>query len=184
MSGHDAQKWWRLNTSCSALAEVVWQQEFWTMHGYETVKSIVVLEELVHNGLRATPFDPLTLVSGQSEIFLLAGLHLLALPNLWCNPSASSRNSLLKCLLASDQPRPWFSIVTRTFFTIEQKTFVLFAACQGGSQGSIRSWILTDSGNVVLYNIKGNRFCGNIGRQHKSNGIFYVGKCGPVLFRS
>ena len=43
------------------------------------------------------------------------------------------------------------------------------------STGTIRSWtVLDDSGSIFLYNIKGNRFCGNIGRQHKSNGIFFI----------
>ena len=43
-----------------------------------------------------------------------------------------------------------------------------------GPPGSIRSWVSLDDGAVLLYNIKGNRFCGNIGRQHQSNGVFYV----------
>jgi hypothetical protein len=38
----------------------------------------------------------------------------------------------------------------------------------------IRSWVLLDQGSVVLYNISGCRFCGNIGREHKSNGIFIL----------
>jgi hypothetical protein len=41
-------------------------------------------------------------------------------------------------------------------------------------QGTVRSWILWDDAGVLLLNMKGNRFCGNINRQHKSNGIFYV----------
>lgn len=43
-----------------------------------------------------------------------------------------------------------------------------------GGPGSIRSWVSLDDGAVLLYNIKGNRYCGNIGRQHRSNGVFYV----------
>jgi len=38
----------------------------------------------------------------------------------------------------------------------------------------IRSWVQLDQGSVVLYNISGCRFCGNIGREHKSNGIFIL----------
>lgn len=41
------------------------------------------------------------------------------------------------------------------------------------SGGGIRSWMAIDDG-VILYNIKDNRYCGNIGRQHRSNGVFYV----------
>lgn len=45
---------------------------------------------------------------------------------------------------------------------------------EGGIQGRIRSWAFLDTGNVILYNIKGNRFCGNINRHHKSNSIYFV----------
>ncbi len=45
---------------------------------------------------------------------------------------------------------------------------------QGGVQGSIRSWVLWDDIAVFLYNIKDNRWCGNIGRAHKSNGIYLI----------
>lgn len=41
------------------------------------------------------------------------------------------------------------------------------------SRGGIRSWMTIDDG-VILYNIKDNRYCGNIGREHRSNGVFYV----------
>jgi hypothetical protein len=44
-----------------------------------------------------------------------------------------------------------------------------------GPRGSIRSWIALDINcGIILYNIKGSRYCGNIGRHHKSNGVFYV----------
>eukprot|EP00803_Ostreobium_quekettii_P005423 evm.model.scf_298.12 EVM.evm.TU.scf_298.12 scf_298:77793-83662(-) len=52
--------------------------------------------------------------------------------------------------------------------------FLASISNQGGSQGSIRSWMSMETGDVILYNIRDNRWCGNIGRQHKSNGIFYV----------
>ena len=45
---------------------------------------------------------------------------------------------------------------------------------QGGVQGGIRSWVAWDDIGVMLYNIKHNRWCGNIGRSHKSNGIFII----------
>ena len=48
----------------------------------------------------------------------------------------------------------------------------LFA--QGGMQGRIRSWVAWDDIGVLLYNIRDNRWCGNIGRAHKSNGIFII----------
>jgi len=45
---------------------------------------------------------------------------------------------------------------------------------QGGSQGSIRSWVWWQENSLLILNISGNRFCANIGRQHKSNGIYMV----------
>jgi len=46
----------------------------------------------------------------------------------------------------------------------------------GGVQGEVRSWLLQPGSSCVLYNIKNNRWCGNVGRPHKSNGIYYCGK--------
>lgn len=45
---------------------------------------------------------------------------------------------------------------------------------QGGVPGSIRSWVHWDDISVILYNIKDNRWCGNIDRAHKSNGIYVI----------
>ncbi len=41
-------------------------------------------------------------------------------------------------------------------------------------QGRIRNWLLVGDG-VLVFNIRGNRFCRNVGRAHKSNGIYVVG---------
>lgn len=56
----------------------------------------------------------------------------------------------------------------------ELDAFITSVCKEGGTQGQIRSWVELDGGAVRLYNIKGNRYCGNIGRQHRSNGIFIV----------
>ena len=43
----------------------------------------------------------------------------------------------------------------------------------GGRHASIRSWAsLGDS--VLIFNLPGYRYCGNVGREHKSNGVFIV----------
>jgi hypothetical protein len=47
---------------------------------------------------------------------------------------------------------------------------------QGGAQGEVRSWLHLPGS--VVYNMKNNRWCGNVERQHKSNGIYYVGEYG------
>ena len=41
---------------------------------------------------------------------------------------------------------------------------------QGGVPGFIRSWVELDDVGVLIYNIAGNRWCMNVGRQHQSNG--------------
>jgi hypothetical protein len=40
--------------------------------------------------------------------------------------------------------------------------------------GRIRQWLYFSSGNHIVYDIVGYRYCGNIGRQHRSNNIKYV----------
>lgn len=40
--------------------------------------------------------------------------------------------------------------------------------------GSIRRSVYSSSLNRIVYDISGNRFCHNIGRQHKSNNVYYV----------
>ncbi len=41
-------------------------------------------------------------------------------------------------------------------------------------QGHVRSWVDWPEAGLLLLNMRGNRWCGNIGRAHKSNGVFYV----------
>lgn len=41
---------------------------------------------------------------------------------------------------------------------------------QGGVRGHIRSWAAMPEVGVLLYNIGANRWCGRVGRPHKSNG--------------
>ncbi|KAK9830391.1 hypothetical protein WJX72_011482 [[Myrmecia] bisecta] len=56
----------------------------------------------------------------------------------------------------------------------ELERFIASICTEGGTQGTIRSWMHWPELDVVLFNIKGNRWCGNVGRAHKSNGIFYI----------
>lgn len=53
-------------------------------------------------------------------------------------------------------------------------SFVMIS--QGGSRGHVRSWVHLADAGVLMLNMRGNRWCGNIGAEHKSNGVFYVGK--------
>jgi len=46
---------------------------------------------------------------------------------------------------------------------------------QGHSRSlGIRSWASIDDGSIIVYNLYGYRYCSNIGREHKSNGVFIV----------
>lgn len=47
---------------------------------------------------------------------------------------------------------------------------------QGGTRGHVRSWVHLADAGVLMLNMRGNRWCGNIGAEHKSNGVFYVGE--------
>ncbi|EFN56160.1 hypothetical protein CHLNCDRAFT_51806 [Chlorella variabilis] len=55
----------------------------------------------------------------------------------------------------------------------ELEAFITSMCCEGGSQGRVRSWVELEPG-LLLFNMRDNRYCGNVGRQHKSNGVFYV----------
>lgn len=48
--------------------------------------------------------------------------------------------------------------------------FITVRCSRGGVQGRIRRWALFPDAGVVTYDIADNRYCENVGRQHKSNG--------------
>lgn len=50
------------------------------------------------------------------------------------------------------------------------------------SPGLIRRSIYYSSLNKIIYDISGNRYCHNIGRQHKSNNIYYVVDMNSYIF--
>ena len=45
---------------------------------------------------------------------------------------------------------------------------------QVGKAVGVRSWVLWEAEGLLLLNMKGTRWCGNIQREHQSNGVFYV----------
>lgn len=47
-------------------------------------------------------------------------------------------------------------------------------ACGHAADVSIRSWALLDGGSVLLLSVRGSRWCERVGRQHRSNGVYYV----------
>jgi hypothetical protein len=52
--------------------------------------------------------------------------------------------------------------------------FVEGLASVGDVRGWIRSTRLVEESHLLIFNIGGNRFCGRIGRPHKSNHVFFV----------
>ncbi|KAK9914765.1 hypothetical protein WJX75_000253 [Coccomyxa subellipsoidea] len=52
--------------------------------------------------------------------------------------------------------------------------FITSVCAMGGVQGEVRSWVEWPEAGLLLLNMKHNRWCGNIGRAHRSNGTFYV----------
>jgi DNA-directed primase/polymerase protein len=68
-------------------------------------------------------------------------------------------------------PSPFPSL--ETFITTVSNQNILLEG--GTARGKIQSWVLMEDCGLVLYTMStGNRWCGNIGRQHKSNRVFYV----------
>lgn len=60
------------------------------------------------------------------------------------------------------------------FPKLEKFILSICASFTDHNHGFIRSWVSLDQNKVILFNIGGNRWCGNMEREHKSNGVFYV----------
>ena len=45
---------------------------------------------------------------------------------------------------------------------------------QAGKAVGVRSWVHWEAEGLLLLNVKGTRWCGNVQREHRSNGVFYV----------
>ncbi|GJY85504.1 hypothetical protein Tco_0499530 [Tanacetum coccineum] len=58
------------------------------------------------------------------------------------------------------------------FLKINQ--FIEYISTIGEVKGKIRSWYWFSDYDMLLYNMLRNRFCENIGREHKSNHVMYV----------
>ncbi|XP_071794356.1 DNA-directed primase/polymerase protein-like [Asterias amurensis] len=56
----------------------------------------------------------------------------------------------------------------------EVDDFILTVINNGGIQGDIRRWVYFTQGQLLIYDIIKNRWCGNINRQHKSNNIMIL----------
>lgn len=56
----------------------------------------------------------------------------------------------------------------------ELEHFLESVCIKGGVQGHIRSWLHQPDLQLVLFNMKDNRWCDHVQRVHKSNGIYYV----------
>ncbi|OQU89936.1 hypothetical protein SORBI_3002G297500 [Sorghum bicolor] len=52
--------------------------------------------------------------------------------------------------------------------------FIESIASFGNVSGKIRSWFWFSQESLIIYNILRSRYCENIGREHKSNHVFYI----------
>lgn len=52
---------------------------------------------------------------------------------------------------------------------------------QGDVQGRVRCWQYLPDSATLLLSMRDNRWCANVGRAHRSNGIFYSGMCASAF---
>eukprot|EP01112_Ceratiomyxa_fruticulosa_P019841 TRINITY_DN6590_c0_g1_i1.p1 TRINITY_DN6590_c0_g1~~TRINITY_DN6590_c0_g1_i1.p1 ORF type:complete len:509 (-),score=81.63 TRINITY_DN6590_c0_g1_i1:28-1554(-) len=57
---------------------------------------------------------------------------------------------------------------------LEVDAFISTKINRGGSQGRIRQCIYFSTSKTIVYNISNNRYCENIGREHKSNNVMII----------
>lgn len=51
-----------------------------------------------------------------------------------------------------------------------------------GAVARIRKWVYFQEGKIITYDIAGSRFCENVGRHHKSNGVMIVVQLAVGIF--
>ncbi|CAG9461523.1 unnamed protein product [Pedinophyceae sp. YPF-701] len=51
--------------------------------------------------------------------------------------------------------------------------FIRSVCNHDGVQGEIRSWMFLPEAGLLVLQIRANRWCGNVGRAHRSNGVYY-----------
>ncbi|KAK9831167.1 hypothetical protein WJX74_005824 [Apatococcus lobatus] len=56
----------------------------------------------------------------------------------------------------------------------ELEHFICRVSHQAGGLVGVRSWVVWQAEGLLLFNMKGTRWCGNVQREHRSNGIFFV----------
>lgn len=72
-------------------------------------------------------------------------------------------------------PSPFPSLETFIITVSNQNILLEGGGIAAGGGGKIQSWVLMEDCGLMLYTMNtGNRWCGNVGRQHKSNRVFYV----------
>ncbi|KAK9787246.1 hypothetical protein WJX73_007781 [Symbiochloris irregularis] len=101
--------------------------------------------------------------------------------------SVYSRNRAFRLYLSSKLGKDSLLLPTERFLGVkwqaaergaspfpEVDQFITSICNQGGVQGRVRSWLMMEGTGALLLSMAHNRFCNNVGRPHKSNGIFYV----------
>ncbi|XP_005100740.2 uncharacterized protein LOC101846888 [Aplysia californica] len=57
---------------------------------------------------------------------------------------------------------------------VETDHFILSLVSGAGRRGVIRHWTYFPGSDSLIYDIAGSRWCGNVGREHRSNNVMYV----------
>lgn len=97
-----------------------------------------------------------------------AGAQLLTSHGAWPAPPKAPAPSRAACQAppAKEGPCP--------FPLLDDFVTRVCRCAQTGVAGSVRSWVHFEEAGVMLFNMRDYRWCGNIGRHHKSNGIYLV----------
>ncbi|KJE89798.1 hypothetical protein CAOG_001222 [Capsaspora owczarzaki ATCC 30864] len=124
--------------------------------------------------------------SSETGLPMRAFHHAVFLDSLICNVPFSQGVRILSWPGASAAPRrKAFTAATSSSTTSCSQgeasspypavdAFILNAASAMGPPARLRRWIHFSESMCLLYDISGNRWCHNIDREHKSNGVYYV----------
>ena len=77
----------------------------------------------------------------------------------------------------TNQPTRWLAVIAEadpTPYPAIDSHVVRVASRGSRKRARIRRWTFFPSSKVVSYDIADARFCGRIGREHKSNGVYFV----------
>ncbi|KAK9866309.1 hypothetical protein WJX84_009713 [Apatococcus fuscideae] len=85
-----------------------------------------------------------------------------------------TRNRAMRLLLSSKAGKTATLENTGRFGGAGKTSHEMFLCTLAGKAVGVRSWAYWDTEGLLLLNMRGTRWCGNVQREHRSNGVFYV----------